>query len=227
MDIYALYRNFWDFSFENPEKIKPNHIAVYCFAVEHCNRLGWKKKFGYPTAMVMDAVGIKNYRTYINSLNDLVDYGFIEMIEKSKNQYSANIIALVNFTNASAKALDKASIKHSTKQRQSTVSIDKQIYNTTNIQIQKSDFIKIWNEVRESVLKKPSHLNRLSLDQTEMLNGIKEIDLRNALIGFFKQKIFPNGQDYTTNTKHFLNHFDNYLQAYYDKKDNIYGKPEL
>ena len=96
-----------------------------------------------------------------------------------------------------------------------------------NIQVQKNDFIKIWNEVRQKVLKKPSHLNRLSFDQLELLNGINEIDLRNALIGFFKQKIFPNGQDYTTNTKHFLNHFDNYLQAYHDKKDNIYGKSEL
>ena len=49
-----------------------------------------------------------------------------EMIEKSKNQYSSNIIAIVNFTKADTKALDKALQKHSKKQGQSTVSIDKQ-----------------------------------------------------------------------------------------------------
>jgi len=142
MNIYDLSRNFFNFSFENPEKIKPNHIAIYFFAVEHCNRLGWKQKFGLPTTMVMEAIGIKSYTTYINSLNDLVSYGFIKMIEKSKNQYSSNIVALSNFDKAHDKALDKALIKHTSKhmlkQCESTVSIDKQIYNNTNTQINKS-----------------------------------------------------------------------------------------
>jgi len=110
--------------------IKPNHTALYFFAIEHCNRLGWKEKFGFPTTMAMEAIGIKSYNTYINTLNDLVEYGFIKMIEKSKNQYSANIIALSNNDKALNKALDKALIKHSTKQSESTVqsidSIDKQ-----------------------------------------------------------------------------------------------------
>ena len=67
---------------------------MYFFAIEHCNRLGWKAKFGFPTTMVMDAISIKSYNTFIKTLNDLVDYGFIKMVEKSKNQYSSNIIAL-------------------------------------------------------------------------------------------------------------------------------------
>jgi len=52
MDYFKLTRAFWDFAFENPEKIKPNHCAMYLFIVEHCNRLGWKEKFGLPTTMV-------------------------------------------------------------------------------------------------------------------------------------------------------------------------------
>jgi hypothetical protein len=120
MDIFKLYRNFWDFAFENPEKIKPNHIAIYSFAIEHCNRLGWKKKFGLPSTMTMEAVGIKSYNTYISAFNDLVEFGFIELVEKSKNQYSSNIIALSKFDKANNKALDKALIKHTTKQSEST-----------------------------------------------------------------------------------------------------------
>ena len=139
MDIYSLSRNFWNYSFENPEKIKPNHIAMYFFAIEHCNRLGWKEKFGFPTTMVMDAISIKSYNTFIKTLNDLIDYGFIKMVEKSKNQYSSNIIALSKICEANDKALDKAIIKHSTKQSESTVqsidSIDIPIYNNTNLQI--------------------------------------------------------------------------------------------
>lgn len=133
---YNLSRNWFDFCFENPEITKPNHTALYFFAIEHCNRLGWKQKFGFPTTMVMEAIGIKSYNTYINTLNDLVGFGFIEMIEKSKNQYSANIIALSNKVKALDKALDKAFIKHGTKQCESTVqSIDSIIKQINNKQL--------------------------------------------------------------------------------------------
>jgi len=135
MNGYNLSRNWFNFCFENPEKIKPNHSALYLFAVEHCNRLGWKEKFGLPTEMSKEAIGIKSYNTYINTLNELVEWGFIKMIERSKNQYSANIIALSKFDKALDKALDKAFIKHVTKQSESTsesiCTIDKQVNKET------------------------------------------------------------------------------------------------
>jgi hypothetical protein len=127
MNSYELSRAFIDYAFENPDKINPTHYAIYFFAIEHCNRLGWKRKFGLPSQMVMEAIGVKNWRTYIKCFNDLVEFGFIEVIEKSKNQYSSNIIAIVKNTKATTKALDKALQKHSTKQGKSIVSIDKQI----------------------------------------------------------------------------------------------------
>ena len=126
MNSYELSRNWFDWSFENPEKISPNHSALYFFIIEHCNRLGWKEKFGLPTTMAKEAIGIRSYNTYINTLNDLVQFGFINLIEKSKNQYSSNIVALLNFDKAHDKALDKALIKHGTKQRESIDSINKQ-----------------------------------------------------------------------------------------------------
>jgi len=133
MDIFRLIRFFWDYAFENTEKIKPNHCAVYFFAVEHCNRLGWKKNFGFPTSMVLEATGIKSYSVYKKTFDDLVLYGFIEVIEYSKNQYSSNIIALKENCKAPNNALDKAMLKHATKQRESTGesidSIDKPITN--------------------------------------------------------------------------------------------------
>ena len=120
MDVFKLSRQWFDWSFENPELIKPNHTALYFFIIEQCNRLGWKEKFGLPTTMAKEAIGIKSYNTYIDTLNDLVAWGFITMIEKSKNQYSSNIVALSNFDIAHNKALDKALIKHASKQSEST-----------------------------------------------------------------------------------------------------------
>lgn len=135
---YELSRQWFDFSFENPEKIKPVHAAIYFFAMEHCNRLGWKKKFGFPSQMAMDAVGIKNWRTYIKAFNDLVDWGFFDLIEKSKNQYSSNIIAIVKNTEAHTKALDKALQKHlqkhGTKQSSSNYKSTDSIYKQVTIE---------------------------------------------------------------------------------------------
>ena len=139
LNSYELSRQWFDFSFKNPEKISPSHTAIYFFAIEHCNRLGWKEKFGFPTEMAKEAIGIKSYRAYIKAFNDLIEWGFFIMIESSKNQYSANIIALNKKAKANdkaqAKALDKAFTNHRQKQSQSTgqsnASIDKQYNNIT------------------------------------------------------------------------------------------------
>jgi hypothetical protein len=147
MNIYNLSRAWFNFSFENPEIVKPNHTALYFFIIEHCNRLGWKEKFGLPSTMAMEAVGIKSYNTYITTLNDLISFGFVNLIQKSKNQYSSNIVAISNFDKAHDKALDKALIKHASKQSESTIqsidSINKQYYNNTNSQINKLDYAEL------------------------------------------------------------------------------------
>ena len=151
MNSYELSRSWFNFAFENPEKVKPNHTALYFFAIEHCNRLGWKSKFGLPTTMAKDAIGIRSYNTYISTLTDLVDWGFIIMVERSKNQYSSNIIALSKFDKARDKALDKALIKHTTKQSESTVqSIDSIIKQITSKQINKEQAIEIYKAIKET-----------------------------------------------------------------------------
>lgn len=124
---YELSKDWFDFCYENPEKINPNHTAMYFFIIEHCNRLGWKEKFGLPMQMTKDAIGIKNYRTFSNTFNDLVEWGFIKLVEKSKNQYSANIVAIVKNAKAHTKALSKAMQKHLQKQVHGIVCIDKHI----------------------------------------------------------------------------------------------------
>ena len=134
---YELSRQFFDWTFENPHIVKPTHIAIYFFAIEHCNRLGWKEKFGLPSTMTMEAIGIKSYNTYKQSFDNLVEWGFFNVVQKATNQYSAVIIALSKFNKAHNKAYDKALLTHDTKHttkhcrstRQSIDSIDKPITN--------------------------------------------------------------------------------------------------
>lgn len=143
MDVFNLSRNWFNFCFENPEKIKPNHTALYFFCIEHCNRLGWKEKFGLPTGMAKEAIGIHSYKTYITTLHELIDWGFIKLIDKSKNQYSSNIITLVHFDKKRDQSLDKAMIKHgicSGKKGESTYqSIGESTYQSTGESIDSID----------------------------------------------------------------------------------------
>jgi hypothetical protein len=125
MDYFKIMRRFWNWCFDNPDKIKPTHISIFTFAVEHCNRLGWKKKFGFPTMMVMEAIGVKSINTYSKALNELCEFGLIEIVEKSKNQWSANVIAISIFDEATDEALDTARIKHGIKHAYSTDTIIK------------------------------------------------------------------------------------------------------
>lgn len=207
MDIYKLYRNFWDFAFENPDKIKPNHIAIFSFAIEHCNRLGWKEKFGFPTSMVLDAVGIKSYSVYKKTFDELVDFGFIEVIEYSKNQYSSNIIALKENYKAPYKALDKALTKHVSKHTQSTlqstVSINKQNYNTTN-----NTNLQIYKEFDLEKCYKIIISDAQWIDRLIMKEKIKSIDDFNS---WFGSKYQDAGIEFG-NPAEIKKHFNNWLE---------------
>lgn len=196
LNSYELSRDFFNWCFENPELIKPTHIAMYFFIIEHCNRLGWKSKFGLPMEMTKDAIGISNYKTYANTFKDLEDWGFIKVYEKSKNQYSANVIGLVKNTKATTKALSKASLKHSQKQVQSIVGIDKPINLLT---------------------KEPINLITQFFLDFENGNEIVEIArINNLTIDFVKSKLiefrvkaeleYPNYGKFVSHFKNWLNH---------------------
>lgn len=205
MNSYELSRKWFDWCFENPEKVSPNHSALYFFAIEHCNRLGWREKFGFPTEMAKDAIGIKSYTTYIKTLNDLVDFGFIVMIEKSKNQYSSNIIALTNFDKALDKALDKAISTHLVKQVESNVSINKLLniktikllniyYEKVNLNLEKWIFQEEEKkEPKKEIYRKFDHLE-LSVEDFEKLNSEYEKSLIDEVLD--KIENYKNNKTY-------------------------------
>jgi hypothetical protein len=203
INSYELSRKWFDWSFENPEKISPNHSAIYFFAIEHCNRLGWRDKFGFPTQMVMDAIGIKKHQTYIKYFNDLVEWGFFELVQKSLNQYSANIISLKSAKPKSGKALDKAIITHKAKQSasigQSNSSIDKPINNITNkpINILFDIFWNLYNKKIGDKNKVEVKWNKLKDDERQ-----KIIDtLPNFLNSINDKQYQPHPATYLNNSR--------------------------
>jgi hypothetical protein len=156
MNGYNLSRWWFNYSFENKDA-KCQHTAIFLWCIELNNRLGWKREFGIPTQDTMEGLSIGNKATYISALRDLHEWGFIEIIKESKNQYQACIIRICSekccYENATP--LDSALIQHSTQHSDgigsstsvSIVPIDKQINKETKKQVNndKQDFKKWTN----------------------------------------------------------------------------------
>ena len=141
MNGYDLSRNWFNYSFENPDKVKPIHTAVFMWCVEKCNRLGWKEKFGLPTSEAMEAIGVSNKNTYLKALNELIDWGFITLVRKSLNQHQSRIVAIPKIDTARGTALDTALIQHCNSTVHGTDTINKpRTNNQETINIPFDDF---------------------------------------------------------------------------------------
>ena len=193
MTGYDFSRKIFNWSFENEDKSNPTLIAVYLFLVEVNNRLGWKSTFSITAKEVQTACCIKSYNTFKKNFDSLIEYGFVKIAVKSKNQYTANIIALSKFNKALDTALDKALMKHLIKQSESTCDIHKQVNNkqVNNKQYSenivflfdffKDDFKEIWEKefIPLKKKKKGSITERALISQ---LNKIKKLSNNSYLI---------------------------------------------
>lgn len=213
---YELSRSWFNFCFEYPDLAKPTHTALFFFAIEHCNRLGWKKRFGLPTMMTKEAIGVRSTHTYIKAFNDIVDWGFFILIEKAKNQYSSNIIALSINNTAQYKALDtamirhgfkyesamskndKASEKHSTKHEHTTVHSTHQSIDTINKQ--------------ETINNKPVTINERAMSNSYMADSVTRIS--NPTIDQCREVAQLSGHDPRYGEAYFhMRNADNWLKA--------------
>lgn len=136
---YSLSRAWFDWAFENPDKVNVNHTALYMWYIEKWNRVGQKDKFSITTSESMEAVGFKSRNTFSITFKDLIDFGFIILVKKSHNQNTCNIITLAQKLNkqkdSTRTALDKALIQQDSKQDDSFDTINKQINNETSKQV--------------------------------------------------------------------------------------------
>ena len=164
MNGYNLLRNWYNYKFENPSKVKAKHSDFYCYLVDKWNRLGQKNEFGLPTSVTMECLGIASYNTYKETLNDLVNFGFVKIVKRSINQHQSKIVALSNIDKALDKALDKASIKALDEAPDKAVdTITKQLNNTTTKQ-KNNLFDSFWNLYGKKVDRKKTLSKWMKLD---------------------------------------------------------------
>lgn len=178
MNTFELSRAFFDYCTNNPDKIKTGTIALYYFIIDHSNRLGWPEKFGLPSQYAMTIIGISRHQTYYSYLSELEAAGFINVVEKSRNQYNSTIISLVNGCAKNATARAQAIVEHAHKRWTGTRTSDGSIIKHKTINI------------------KHKHTNNNKVDSDEQNLVSDKIDFE-KLINFFNEtfsksvKVFP------------------------------------
>lgn len=175
MNGYNLLRDWYNYKFSNPSKVKAMHSDMYCYLIDLWNRLGQKDEFGLPTQVTMEALGIGSYNTYKKTFEDLIQFGFVKLIADSKNQYQSKIIALSKNDKAPDKApdkaLDKAHIKATdTIYKQET--IEQKTIDTIPFQERVSKFLN-WFNAEFTKHGKPQSKFRTLNNQTE--NNLKRL----------------------------------------------------
>lgn len=91
---YSLMRSWFEYVLDHPDQVTGNHSALYAWLVEINNRLDWREKFQITAWECMAGMSAKSRTTYSKCLQDLVDWGFVFIVVKSRNQHQANVISL-------------------------------------------------------------------------------------------------------------------------------------
>jgi hypothetical protein len=183
MDIFELSREWWAYSAMNP--VKPMHHALYFHILNKANSLHWRKEIGLPTSYTLGMIGTTSYKTYISALEDLQTFGFIKFIERAKNQYTSNTVALVYSTKADTKASSKQLPKQV--QHNKTVNTNKESKN--KVSENKEVFIPPTVEECIAYAKENNFSEQYGKDYFVHYDLAQWIDKKGFLVDNWKQKM--------------------------------------
>jgi hypothetical protein len=160
MNGYQLTDAWFEFRFQHPDKVSHAHTELYFYLVYHWNKLSQKEKFGLPSVITMEATGIKNYKTYSKCLKDLVEFGFIRIVQEAKNQHQAVVVAWGKNTKADTEALTEALTKAQHEALPHIVELNNLVTNEPNKE--KKQFIApSYEEVKAYFIENNESLNNL------------------------------------------------------------------
>lgn len=196
--MFEYIKNFYRWAEENPEKVKPYHWAIYMVAVEKCNQLGWKEKFGLPTYHALEIAGISSRRTYYKGLYELVEFGFLRIIQKAKNQHQSVVISLVTSQSKNDISEDTAEQQHVT----DTAPIIR--HNKTY-----KDFKD--NKNNKEFLKKIILENSELLDFLIVKNNVNDAEIKRKIDDFLAEKFSAGENQKWKNESQFFTHFRNWF----------------
>lgn len=94
LKMFDYFNGFWKWVSDNPDKVDPSFCAVYFALLNRANKTGWKDSFAIILIDLQEDCGICSRTTMLKVLSKLEDYGFVETISKTNNQYKNRVIRL-------------------------------------------------------------------------------------------------------------------------------------
>jgi len=107
MSGYDLSREWFDYMAKNSDKVELKHTALYMYIVEMFNKRDWVEVIGLPTDFTMSVLNIKSYKTYKSILDDLIAFGFVNLVTRATNDHTSNKITLVKNAKVNTKVKPK------------------------------------------------------------------------------------------------------------------------
>ncbi|MDP2686756.1 MAG: hypothetical protein Q8O62_06015 [Aequorivita sp.] len=237
MTGYELSRAWFDWCFENPSKAKPAHTAVYFWMIELCNRMGWKEEFGIPSLYSMEATGISSKNTYYKAFHNLEEWGFIQIIERAKNQNTPNIISIVGVSKiksadipANKSALDSALIQQCIQQGSSGGNIDKPLNKEQKNQKQENEkkaraieILKSKKQIEFEVFQMQEKKNIKNWKELEVsFNDKMDLEIAQGKIEFVPDQLMPRFRNYA---RVWIENQDKYLKNNNQDDNTSYNVP--
>jgi hypothetical protein len=193
---YELSNGWFEFLKNNVSIVKTNHSALYNYIIHKANKLGWPDEFGLPSENSMHASGFNNYKSYKRTLDDLVEFGVIRLIQESKNQHTSTVIALVNLSKAHTKALPKQSLSNDQSTAKATTKAE-------------PTYINSKNDI--------NYLNNETIKPLETLNVNSNLDTVEDILNWCND----NERELTNSPSGIINYHSNYLSLSLDEKINV------
>jgi len=96
LNAFELSKNWFDWAAKQEAGLaSAYHTTAYFYLIDQNNRMRWKEVFGVSTKLAMRAIGITTTKKFWDIINELVEWNFILLIQKSKNQHQYNRFSLV------------------------------------------------------------------------------------------------------------------------------------
>ena len=92
--MFNYFNYFYHWIENNPDKVDPYITAVYFALLNRANKSGWKDRFAIILIDLQETCGINSRTTMLKTLGRLEEFGFIETVSKTTNQYKNRVICL-------------------------------------------------------------------------------------------------------------------------------------
>lgn len=236
MNTFNLSRNWFNFVYENPKRVRAVHTAVYFFILDVHNRSGRREIFPISIPTLMSVISVHDKHTIYSVIDDLVEFGVLKIHQKGKNQFHPTLMSIIE-TQKRVSPLDRAFLQM---QKMPVVNFTQQpITDSDIIEDLKKSLCEKTHQHEKMVCEKDNHqmvvgkttqhdsLDRMNAEDENLVLCEKDNQQPEMVVGNFTQQEKwcvkkTYGNPHSTPEKHHINIINNNNTSNPKKPKKIY-----